>query len=326
MKPAAFFALALRLLGARQPRPGSDRRRGRRQHRCSAAPDGGAAYLRGHERRRPARAAAAREVGSGAADRDRATRRQIKALLPVAAVRGVNVAFSVQPARTRPPSPRRPSAASRFVAFSSSSSHDVPDRAGHHRRQRAESAVLLAAAVRRVGQERLRGVRTRRCSRSSYDALKAVDPEINVIGLGLSSRGNDDPGASGNVSTSPVKFLEGVGAAYRASGRTRPLMDELAYHPYPRRDTDSLTEGYPVAERRRHEPGPRSNRRSGTRSTARRSRPSRTAFGFDSTRWAGRSRCRADRPTLLLRRRDGEADDRGHAGGDLRLARSLRGL
>jgi len=41
-----------------------------------------------------------------------------------------------------------------------------------------------------------------------------------------------------------VKFIEGVGAAYRASGRTRPLMDELAYHPYPRRDTDSLTEGF----------------------------------------------------------------------------------
>ena len=39
-------------------------------------------------------------------------------------------------------------------------------------------------------------------------------------------------------------FLEGVGAAYRASGRTRPLMDEFAYHPYPRTDTDSLTEGF----------------------------------------------------------------------------------
>ena len=78
---------------------------------------------------------------------------------------------------------------------------------------------------------------------ASYDALKEVDPELNVIGLGLSSRGNDNPSASGNVSTSPVKFIQELGAAYRASGRTRPLMDQLAYHPYPRRDTDSLADG-----------------------------------------------------------------------------------
>ena len=41
-----------------------------------------------------------------------------------------------------------------------------------------------------------------------------------------------------------MKFLQGMGAAYRASGRTKPLMDELAFHPYPKKDTDSLTEGY----------------------------------------------------------------------------------
>jgi hypothetical protein len=35
-----------------------------------------------------------------------------------------------------------------------------------------------------------------------------------------------------------------MGAAYRASGRTKPLMDEFSYHPYPKKDTDSFTEGY----------------------------------------------------------------------------------
>lgn len=65
-----------------------------------------------------------------------------------------------------------------------------------------------------------------------------------MIGVGLSPRGNDNPRASGNVSTSPVKFLQGMGAAYRASGRTKPLMDQFAYHPYPKKDTDGLTEGY----------------------------------------------------------------------------------
>jgi hypothetical protein len=67
----------------------------------------------------------------------------------------------------------------------------------------------------------------------SYDALKAVDPTINVIGVGLSPRGNDQPFAKSNISRSPVRFLHDLGAAYRKSKRTKPLMDELAFHPYP---------------------------------------------------------------------------------------------
>jgi hypothetical protein len=80
----------------------------------------------------------------------------------------------------------------------------------------------------------------------SYDALKAVDPTIDVIGLGLSPRGNDDPRARSNVSTSPVRFIHDLGVAYRASGRTRPIMDELAFHPYPNPSSgnDPLLKGY----------------------------------------------------------------------------------
>jgi hypothetical protein len=80
----------------------------------------------------------------------------------------------------------------------------------------------------------------------SYDALKAVDPAIDVIGLGLSPRGNDDPHARSNVSTSPVRFIHDLGVAYRASGRTRPIMDALAFHPYPNPSSadDPLLEGY----------------------------------------------------------------------------------
>jgi hypothetical protein len=68
---------------------------------------------------------------------------------------------------------------------------------------------------------------------ASYDALKAVDPTINVMGVGLSPRGNDLPFAKSNASRSPVRFLYDLGAAYRASKRTKPIMDELAFHPYP---------------------------------------------------------------------------------------------
>lgn len=79
---------------------------------------------------------------------------------------------------------------------------------------------------------------------AGYDALKAADPTIRVIGLGLSPRGNDLPGAPSNVSTSPVRFLAALGAWYRATGRLRPLMDGLSFHPYPSRATDPLDRGY----------------------------------------------------------------------------------
>jgi hypothetical protein len=80
---------------------------------------------------------------------------------------------------------------------------------------------------------------------ASYDALKGVDPSINVIGLGLSPRGNDNPLAKDNVSTSPVRFIHDVGAAYRLSKRTKPLMDELGFHPYPNQNNDPPLKGYP---------------------------------------------------------------------------------
>jgi len=78
----------------------------------------------------------------------------------------------------------------------------------------------------------------------SYDTLKAVNPAIQVIGLGLSGRGNDLPFARSNASTSPVRFLRDLGAAYRASGRRGPLMDELGLHPYPASDRDSALVGH----------------------------------------------------------------------------------
>ena len=80
---------------------------------------------------------------------------------------------------------------------------------------------------------------------ASYDALKAANSAINVIGIGLSPRGNDNPFAKSNVSISPVRFIHDVGVAYRASHRTKPLMDELGFHPYPNQNNDPPLKGYP---------------------------------------------------------------------------------
>jgi fibronectin type 3 domain-containing protein len=61
-----------------------------------------------------------------------------------------------------------------------------------------------------------------------YDVLHAAVPDVNVIGLALSSTGNDDSG-----STSPGAFIRALGDAYRASGRARPILDTVGFHPYP---------------------------------------------------------------------------------------------
>ena len=75
-----------------------------------------------------------------------------------------------------------------------------------------------------------------------YDAIHATGKQ--VIGVGLSPRGNDNPLAPSNVSTSPVRFIRALGAAYRASGRRQPIMDAFSFHPYPNANTDPPFIGY----------------------------------------------------------------------------------
>jgi hypothetical protein len=79
---------------------------------------------------------------------------------------------------------------------------------------------------------------------AGYDALKAVDPDIFVWGVGLSPRGNDNAAAASNVSTSPVRFLAALGQWYRASGRTMPIMDGFDFHPYPIPQSLPFATGY----------------------------------------------------------------------------------
>jgi hypothetical protein len=65
----------------------------------------------------------------------------------------------------------------------------------------------------------------------TYDALKAVSPQINVVGGAVSPRGADRANA-GRQTHSPTTFLRDLGLAYRKSHRTKPIMDVLAIHPY----------------------------------------------------------------------------------------------
>jgi hypothetical protein len=78
-----------------------------------------------------------------------------------------------------------------------------------------------------------------------YDTIHANDESATVIGMGLSPR------ASTSQSNEPLSFLRNVGKAYKASGRTKPIMDSLSVHPYPNPNspTDSPDVGYEVTDR-----------------------------------------------------------------------------
>jgi hypothetical protein len=65
----------------------------------------------------------------------------------------------------------------------------------------------------------------------TYDALKQVSADIRVIGGALAPRGGDDPEADRHTH-SPTQFIRDLGRYYRESGRSTPVMDAFAHHPY----------------------------------------------------------------------------------------------
>jgi len=64
----------------------------------------------------------------------------------------------------------------------------------------------------------------------TYDAIKAAQPTMEVIGGAVSPRGGDRDGI--RPTHSPTVFIADLGAAYRASGRMTPIMDSFGFHPY----------------------------------------------------------------------------------------------
>lgn len=65
----------------------------------------------------------------------------------------------------------------------------------------------------------------------TYDAVKAAAPNVTVLGGAVSPRGGDVAGGI-RPTHSPTVFIQDMGQAYQASGRTTPIMDGFAFHPY----------------------------------------------------------------------------------------------
>jgi hypothetical protein len=80
----------------------------------------------------------------------------------------------------------------------------------------------------------------------TYDAIKRVSDAVTVYGGAVSPRGTDRP--SGTRPThSPTTFIQGLGAAYSASGRSRPVMDAFAIHVYADNSSVAPTVAHPLS-------------------------------------------------------------------------------
>jgi len=167
---------------------------------------------------------------------------QIQTWLPMAQAAGVRVVFSV--AAKSPRDLSTTGASAQFAAWVAHIAQSFPTVKDYVVGNEPNVNYFWQPQFDDAGHP-LSGAAYEPVLADTYDALKAVDPTINVIGIGLSPRGNDNPNARSNISRSPVRFLHDLGVAYRASGRTKPLMDEFAYHPYPAKNTDPPDVGYP---------------------------------------------------------------------------------
>jgi hypothetical protein len=79
----------------------------------------------------------------------------------------------------------------------------------------------------------------------TYDAVKSASPDATVYGGAVSPRGTDRPGGT-RPTHSPTTFIQGLGAAYRASGRTQPVMDALSIHVYGDNSSVAPSVGHPL--------------------------------------------------------------------------------
>jgi hypothetical protein len=162
--------------------------------------------------------------------------------LPQAAIHGVRVIFAVSTAHPRDLT-SSPAGPAQFAAFLAQLARTYPQVKDFVIGNEPNQPRFLQPQfdARRVAVSG--GIYFNVLARA-YDALKAVDQNINVIGIGLSPRGNDNPRAPSNISVSPVRFIKDLGVAYKRGGRTKPIMDQLAFHPYPRQNNDAPAVGY----------------------------------------------------------------------------------
>jgi hypothetical protein len=163
---------------------------------------------------------------------------QLAAAIAAAKEQGVKVVLAVYPAKARAVADNGPAG---FVEFCGRVATAFPDVAafivGNEPNQPRFWQPQFAADGSQASAASFLAVLA-----GCYDRIHPTGKP--VVGVGLSPRGNDNPRAPSNVSTSPVRFIRALGAAYRASRRTEPIMDAFSFHPYPKANRDPPFIGY----------------------------------------------------------------------------------
>jgi hypothetical protein len=167
---------------------------------------------------------------------------EIEKWLPQAQVSGTRIIFAVAPAQANGLT-ATPEAKGQFIAFVKKLAATFPTVKDYVIGNEPNRPYFWVPQYSKAGKP-LAAAQYLPVLTGSYDALKATDPTINVIGVGLSPRGNDLPQGKDGRSRSPVRFLADLGRYYKLSGRKTPIMDELAFHPYPQPQQGPPSVGY----------------------------------------------------------------------------------
>ena len=162
--------------------------------------------------------------------------------LPQAQVSGTRIIFAVSPVQAKGLT-ATPSAKGQFITFVKQLAATFPTVKDYVIGNEPNQPYFWTPQYSAAGKP-LAAAQYLPVLAGSYDALKAQDPTINVIGVGLSPRGNDMAKGKNNRSRSPVRFLADLGRYYKLSGRKTPIMDELAFHPYPQPQQGAPSVGY----------------------------------------------------------------------------------
>ena len=237
---------------------------------------------------------------------------------------GMRVFVTVMPFGSKT-TPLGNDAQAQFAQFAARRRDQGPGDRGRDRRQRAEPEPLLAAAVQR-GRHRRRRARLRDAARAAPTTRSRPSRPRSRSTAAPSRRAAATSPGTGRDTHSPTVFIKDMGAAYRASGRTEPIMDAYVQHVY--EDNSSLPPGtqHPkhdvdLARRLRQA-------RQAARHRVRRHRPARLDPADPLRRVRGRVADPGGQGQALHRHRAGdhEAGRRGDAGPLLQPGRPARVL